>query len=789
MSPPREDAPPGGEGLSEYRRKRDPGATPEPFEGDAEGGQPRFVVQRHSARRLHYDLRLERDGVLASWAVPKGLPTSPGARRLAVHTEDHPLKYIDFEGQIPKGQYGAGTMDVYDTGPYEVIEEKKDGGLTIRLHGEVLRGVWTLVPARMDGDRKNWLLIRRSDADAPKHVAVPGKKYEPMLAALVETPPPAKGWIAEVKLDGFRALARLRDGEVELWSRRGNDLTERFRVVANDLGRGLRSPNVVVDGEVVAVGPDGKPSFSLLQTSEGRLLYYVFDLLELDGESWCDRPLEERRERLKELVDATSKTVRYSDAFPDPAALLEVARKHELEGIICKRSASRYLPGKRTRDWLKIKARPSQEFVIAGYTVGQGKRARFGALVLAVHDEQRNLRYVGNCGTGFTENEIDRLLAALQPLRRDTPPLTGVPRDRRLRGQNVAWVEPELVCEVEFAEWTHDGHVRAPAYKGLRDDKRASEIVHETAAPVPAEEPPPEQEWRNLDKVFFPNDGITKGDLIDYYRAVSDALVPHLRDRAFTMKRYPNGITGGHFFQKDAPAHMPEWIPRAMLDAGGHGRDKGKGPIGYAVVNDEPSLLWMIAMGCIDLHVWYSRIQTPEEPDYVLFDLDPSPDVGYAEVVRVALLINQLLGHLGLHGYPKTSGSDGMHVCVPVGPGHTFEDTRLFANALAGALERTQPGLVTTVWAKSRRRGVFIDYKQNGLGATIASVYSVRPHDGAPVSTPLAFEELEEGLDPRTFTMDVVLERVREHGDLFAPVLEGGQDVKALLAGGFGARP
>jgi bifunctional non-homologous end joining protein LigD len=255
------------------------------------------------------------------------------------------------------------------------------------------------------------------------------------------------------------------------------------------------------------------------------------------------------------------------------------------------------------------------------------------------------------------------------------------------------------------------------------------------------------------------------------------------------MKRYPDGIARGHFFQKDAPDHMPEWIPRAMLDAGGHGRDKGKGPIGYAVVNDEPSLLWMIAMGCIDLHVWYSRVPHAEQPDYVLFDLDPGPDVGYAEVVRVALLIRQLLGHLGLHGCPKTSGSDGMHICVPVGPGHTYEDTRLFANALAGAIERTHPGLVTTVWAKSRRRGVFIDYKQNGLGATIASVYSVRPQDGAPVSTPLAWEEIEEGLDPHAFTMDVVLERVREHGDLFAPVLEGDQDVKALLAGGFGAKP
>jgi bifunctional non-homologous end joining protein LigD len=364
----------------------------------------------------------------------------------------------------------------------------------------------------------------------------------------------------------------------------------------------------------------------------------------------------------------------------------------------------------------------------------------------------------------------------------------GIPRERRLRGQNVVWVEPELVCEVEFAEWTHDGHVRAPAYKGLREDQRPSEIVHEVAAPAPAGPPPGEQEWKNLDKVFFPKDGITKGDLIDYYRAVSEAVVPHLRDRAFTMKRYPDGIARGHFFQKDAPDHMPEWIPRAMLDAGGHGRDKGKGPIGYAVVNDEPSLLWMIAMGCIDLHVWYSRVPHAEQPDYVLFDLDPAPDVGFAEVVRVTLLIKTLLDALGLRGYPKTSGSDGMHVCVPVSPGHTFEDTRLFAQALAGALERTHPDLVTTVWAKSRRRGVFIDYKQNGLGATIASVYSVRPQDGAPVSTPFTFDELDEGLDPHAFSLQQVLDRVAEHGDLHAGVLEGGQDVKAILAGGFGRR-
>jgi bifunctional non-homologous end joining protein LigD len=777
--------------LAEYRRKRRPDATPEPFGAAArDGDAPVFVVQRHSARRLHYDFRLERDGALASWAVPKGIPMAPGTRRLAVHVEDHPLDYAGFEGEIPAGQYGAGTVEIWDSGTYETVSEKSDGGLTVRLRGRRLRGTWALAPAGLDGDPKNWLIIRKREPDPH---AWPDERYPPMLARLGDAPPPGDAWAHEIKWDGYRTMARLRAGEPSLWSRNDQDLTERFAAVARRLERAIRTSECVLDGEVCALDPQGRPRFGLLQRSEGTLVYAVFDLLELEGEPVLERPWAERRELLEPLVVADDPVVRFSAAFPDGPALLTAARAQGLEGIVSKRRDSLYRPGQRTPDWVKSKVRQEQEFVVAGYRPGQGSRARFGALVVAVNGP-RGLVWAGNVGTGFTQAEIDRLLDLLGPLRRDDAPLAEVPAELRKRAAPVVWVEPELVCQVQFVEWTDDGRLRAPVYLGLRDDKTAAEVVREapggdapspeaepTAPPEPAPAPPDvgRVKLTNQHKVFFPDEGITKGDLIAYYRAVAPVLVPHLRDRPFTMIRYPDGIAGGHFFQKDRPKHLPDWIPVSAQPASS-GEDARV--IRYPLVNEADAVAWMVNAGCIDMNAWYSRADRPLVPDYVLFDLDPSEGSGFAEAAQVALLVREALELIGLHSYPKTSSARGLHVMVPIDPIHDYAEARELCVIVARALEGTHRGLVTTEWAKARRRGVLIDSNQIGFGRTISSAYSVRPRPGAPVSTPLDWEEVHPDLDPRGFDMRTVLDRVERRGDLFAPVLEGGQQLGPALA-------
>jgi bifunctional non-homologous end joining protein LigD len=773
--------------LREYKQKRDPKQTPEPFSGSgSRGKQLIFVVQRHDASRLHYDFRLERSGALMSWAVPKGVPLEPGEQRLAVHVEDHPIEYAKFEGEIPKGNYGAGTVEIWDRGTYELVEEKPNGGLTVRLHGERLNGVWSLVPAKLDGKDRNWLIVKKREDEwspVPSDKVSPAK-YKPMLATLAREVREGNGWLFEVKWDGYRALAYVGGGDTTLLSRNDNDLTQRFSNVAKEISKAVKSPNAVLDGEVCALDEQGRSSFSAMQQGSGPLVYYAFDLLELDGEPLIDLPLTERQARLAKLLDKRNKTVRLSETFDDGQALYEAAKQQQLEGIMAKRADSRYYPGRRMRDWLKIKTHGRQEFLIAGYTHGGGRRAGlFGALILAVK-EGGELRYVGNVGTGFTDAEIRSLLEKLKPLRRDASPFPEVPKMPRVRKDEIVWVEPKLVAEVEFAEFTHDGRLRAPSYQGLRNDKEPDEVELEEPP-----EPPPtrikkgsrELKLSNFDKLFWPDEGITKGDLIQYYRDIAPVLVPHLKDRPFTMKRYPDGRHGKFFFQKDAPKHMPEWVPtyRAAVST----RAGEKKVVDFPLVNDELALLWMVNMGCIDMNTWYSRIDKPSRPDWVLFDLDPSDDAGFPETIQVALLVKETLDTLGLVSFPKTSGSEGIHVLVPIERRWTYEDTRGFAEIVAGALVRTHRGLVTTEWTKSKRRGVLIDANQNGEGKTIASAYSVRPKPGAPVSTPLRWDEVNEKLNPAIYSMDVVLDRVRRFGDLYEGVLTTKQSLaKALQA-------
>ncbi len=606
------------------------------------------MIQRHDARRLHYDFRLERDGALASWAVPKGIPLRRGERHLAVHVEDHPLEYGDFEGEIPAGQYGAGTVEIWDRGTYELLEEKRDGGLTVRLDGERLDGVWTLVPASLDGDPKNWLLLRKDSG------AAAGGTYQPMLATATDALPVGEGWVYEPKWDGFRAIVTVAGGEVTLTSRNGKDLTGRFPDVARAVPLAIRSSDAVLDGEICALDEDGRSRFSLLQESGGTSMLVLFDLLELDSEPLLDQPLGERRRRLEELVGSSAGVV-VSPQFDDGPALLAAARQQELEGVVAKQVGSPYRPGRRTPDWQKLKLRQTQEVVIAGYTRGQGRRTGgFGALVAGVQDAGV-LRWAGNVGTGFSDDEIERLRKVLAPLERPDSPFAEVPKMPRVRRSDVTWVEPALVAEVEFVEWTHEGRLRAPSYVALREDRAAPDVRRERVSLPPLiKRGRRELRFSNVDKPFWPELGIAKGDLIAYYRDVAEVLVPHLRGRPFTMKRYPDGWQGKNFFQKNAPSHMPDWIERAPFPAST--RDGEKRIIEYAVVNDDLALLWMANMGCIDLHTWASRVDKPERPDWVMFDLDPSEGSGFEEVIEVAQLVKATLDLLELESYPKTSG-------------------------------------------------------------------------------------------------------------------------------------
>ena len=530
----------------------------------------------------------------------------------------------------------------------------------------------------------------------------------------------------------------------------------------------------MLDGEVCALDEEGTARFEALQRGSGPLVLMAFDLLELDGASVRERPLRERRELLEELLDPAVRGVRLSPAFEDGDALLEAAKAQGLEGVVAKRADMPYRPGRRTPEWQKLKLRAQEDFPIVGYTRGEGRRTKLGALVLA-RRESDGLHWAGNVGSGIGDDEVERLRSLLAPLERATSPLAETPRMPRVRAKDVTWVEPALAAEVTYAEKTREGRLRAPVYLGVRDD-------------VPVERPPIEPEIRrgrrvlrlsNLDKPFWPADGITKGDLLAYYRDAAEALVPHLRKRPFTMKRYPDGWQGKSFFQKQAPSHMPDWIDRAPFPAST--REGENRIVDYALIDDELALLWAVNMGCIDMHAWASRADRADRPDWVMFDLDPSEGSGFEEVIEVARLVRQALDVLELESVPKTSGSRGIHVLVPITRRHDFAEAREFAGIVAGALARAHPGLVTTEWTKAKRKGVLVDANQNGPGKTTASVYSVRPRAGAPVSTPLRWDEVREGLDPTAFTMDAVLDRVAREGDLFARVLEGGQSLGAAL--------
>jgi len=770
--------------LDRYRKKRDFDLTPEPEPGltGPGSGLPRFVVQEHHARRLHWDLRLEHDGVAASWAIPNGIPLSPKENRLAVHTEDHPLEYLEFKGEIPAGQYGAGTMGIWDHGTYELhkFDEKK---VEVTFFGERLRGRYGIFPiGRSAAEANSWMIHRMDPPDDPARVAMP-EALKPMLARAGEMPLEPERWSFEVKWDGVRALAYAKPGRLKLESRNGNDITAGYPEVRGLIDQlGMRE--AVLDGELVAFDAEGKPSFGRLQermhVREGRALarlqksvpvvFAIFDLLYLDGESLMALPYSERRARLIEL-ELNGPAWRVPDNHPgEGARLLAATAAQGLEGIVAKRLDSRYEPGSRNGAWLKLKNTSRQELVIGGWLPGEGNRSGTIGALLTGYYEGAELVYAGRVGTGFSDGTLAQLSAALAPLRRPDSPFSAqtpkLPRE-------AVYVQPELICEVEFIEWTTDGVMRAPSFKGLRDDKAAVEVVREGVvaagtdavrfADGPLEFAGRSLKLSNYNKVLFPEADFTKGDLIEYYAAVAEVALPHLRDRALTLKRYPNGVDKSHFYEKNSPSHRPAWVPTAEI-----------GGVSYTLCQEPATLVWLANLADIELHTSLAYAAAPQRPSLLVFDLDPGPPAGLVECSQVALVLRGLFSALGLTSVVKTSGSKGMQVYVPIEPDVvTYQQTKPFAKQVAELLEARLPELVVSRMTKTLRAGrVFVDWSQNDDHKTTATVYSVRALAIPGVSTPLKWDEVSDCLeagDPArlVFSPQQVLARINAYGDLF----------------------
>jgi bifunctional non-homologous end joining protein LigD len=779
--------------LKKYKEKRRFGNTPEPAGSAADGDGGRFVIQEHHATRLHWDLRLEHDGVLASWAVPNGIPPDPKENRLAVRTEDHPLEYLEFEGDIPKGQYGAGTMRIWDQGTFQV-HKWTDEKVEVTFAGERLDGRYGLfVIGHEPGKENDWMIHRMDPPADPDRQPMP-ERIVPMLSRLAGSIPENEGdWSFEVKWDGVRAIAYVKPGRLRLESRNLREITESYPEVRGLL-RNLGMHEAVLDGEIVAFDEHGRPSFERLQrrmhvtapsavrrlSSSTPVVYAIFDLLYLDGHSLMEAPYEERRERL-EALELGGPAWRVPRAHRgEGSRLLEATARQGLEGLIAKRLGSAYEPGRRSGTWLKIKHTLRQELVIAGWLPGEGRRTnRIGALLMGCHRD-RQLVYAGRVGTGFTEAMLDDLGSRLRALRRDRSSFDLAPK----LPKNAQFVEPELVAEIEFREWTEEGVMRAPSFKGLRNDKAAGEVAVERDAPAEAPENPlapfeeaarladgsllasidgRELKISNWDKILFPATGFTKGDLVSYYTRVASAVLPHLRDRALTLKRYPNGVDEQYFYEKQSPSHRPEWVQTERV-----------GDVTYTLAQDRATLVWLANLADIELHTSLSRARAPEQPTLLVFDLDPGPPAGILECCEVAEVLHGLFGQLGLRSFAKTSGSKGIQVYVPLNTFVSYRETKPFARRVAELLEQRMPRLVVSRMTKQLRSGkVLVDWSQNDAHKTTVTVYSVRAKERPLVSTPITWEEVTLARakgDPRLleFDTDEVLRRVEREGDLFA---------------------
>ncbi|HUF74983.1 MAG TPA: DNA ligase D [Longimicrobiales bacterium] len=839
-SPAREAAPvPQHDRLAAYREKRSASRTPEPFGGRVVAGGSIFVVQKHAARNLHWDLRLELDGVLLSWAVPKGPSPNQADKRLAMQTEDHPLEYAEFEGVIPEGEYGAGAMIVWDKGVWVPLEDAhrglETGKLLFELRGHKLHGSWTLVKTRQA--ERSWLLIKERDAymdegrsteDYPddsifsgltveefpqadahaeetaarvaetgaKRRAVRAKDVGLMLATSEERPFTREGWIFELKYDGYRLLAERHGREPYLRSRAGHALTATFPEIARAV-RGLPYEGLVLDGEVVVNDLEGRPSFSRLQ-KRGRILnrddalrasvelpatYHAFDILALEGFDVRTLPLLERKEILKEVLPTVG-PIRYADHIEEQGeAMYEQVERMRLEGIVGKKADAPYRGG-RSRSWIKVRTVRIEKFVVVGWTEPKGSRGGFGSLHLGQYDGEE-LVYRGAVGSGFKDSELDAVLQVLEEIEVPSSPCEQGPVPR---GRGHHWVRPQLVAEVKYKELTDAGVVRQASFGELKPDARPETCVVEGSAdgapPDPTGDPGPVEApeeraipFTNLDKVFWPEEGYTKGDLIEYHRRVAEWMLPYLEDRPLVMTRYPDGIDGKSFFQKDAPPYAPEWFRRVTLWSEGSERE-----LSYFVAEDLESLLYVINLGTIPLHIWSSRVDTLSQPDWCILDLDPK-DAPFTDVVEIANKLHQVCEEIGLPSFVKTSGSSGIHVLVPLGRQLTYEQSRTLGQLLGRVVVSELPQIATLTRNPDRREGkVYVDFVQNGHGRLLAAPFTVRPRPGATVSAPVEWSEVNRRLTIESHTIESVPKRMKRLGkDPLRPVLDLEPDLLGVL--------
>jgi bifunctional non-homologous end joining protein LigD len=888
--------------LSLYKKKRSFKNTPEPS-GSLKakpGGSLLFVIQKHHASHLHYDFRLEMRGTLKSWAVPKGPSMNPDDKRLAMLVEDHPFDYKDFEGIIPKGNYGAGTVIIWDNGEYEPTEktgnakddEKKllhdfhKGTLNIILNGKKLKGQFALVKTKGREDNA-WLLIKKNDSHAKRtditlkdksvvsnktieqvkanrnakqwisnkdsggrlkvkaspvattstsanyaEVAkqllssVKGKKktafpknIKPMLATLVDKPFEAEGWSYEIKWDGYRALAYRNNNSTELKSRNNNSFNEQFYPVYEAIKNW--DIKAVVDGEIVAANEKGIASFQQLQNwrseADGELLYYVFDILWLYGYDLTALTLVERRNIVRQLIPPDN-LIRFSESFETSAEeFFEAAKKLGIEGMIAKKEDSEYITDSRTKNWLKIKSGKRHEAVIGGYTRNQDSSKLFSALLLGVY-ENNKLRFIGQAGTGYSQAMQKEILAQLKPLETKDCPFAELPivnKPTRFRPNppkaSVVWVKPKLVAEVQYQELTSEGVMRHPSFQGLRTDKKAKDVTLELPADVapkkktsknviekkirPGKKTPErktlvnpheksqakkidgrELQFTNLDKIYWPKEKISKGDMLNYYYQVAPYILPYMKDRPQSLNRHPNGINGPSFYQKNVASKIPSW-----LTTHNYKNTSKEGNKKFLVCSDEASLLYMANLGCIEMNPWHSRIHAPDYPDWCVIDLDPDTNP-FSQVIETANVIKNILDAVEVNAYPKTSGSTGIHIYIPLGAKYDYDQSKMLAELIVSIAHRELSKFTSLERSPAKRKGkIYLDFLQNRPIQTIAAPYSLRPKPGATASAPLHWEEIKEGLSIKDFTINNMPDRIREQGDIFQAVRGKGIHLEKVI--------
>lgn len=852
--------------LEEYRRKRRFDRTPEPSSAKPVAQlEGTFVVQKHAARRLHYDFRLAIDGVLKSWAVPKGPSLNPADKRMAVQTEDHPMSYADFEGIIPPGNYGAGTVMVWDRGRFRMEgqqgakEQLARGEIKFRLSGEKLSGGFVLVRTRKNEKQPEWLMIKHQD-DAvdpswdidkrdgsvltgrtldeianelpPKRAPIALRPAElegaqeapmpatlsPMLATLIERPFSDPDWLFEVKWDGARTLAWIEDGEVRLRSRAGNEVTHQYPDLGS-LPQHISAKRALLDGEIVVLDEKGRSEFERMQQrmnvqrpspdllSRYPVTYYLFDVIYCDGYDLRQVRLIDRKDFLRRILDS-SREFRFSDhQLERGKELFELAKQQDLEGILGKRVDSAYVSA-RSQNWVKLKATKTLDVVVGGWTAPRGSRTHFGSLLLGLY-QGKALRFVGHAGTGMDEKVRTLLMKKLQELEIDKCPFDKIPETN----EQAFWAKPELVAHVRFIGWTQEPRLRAPVFLALRNDVEPEECRWENevaaqAGPVLVRSPEVvgtvlsekgeieaelfsgKQESVTLDfegkrfrlthlnKVFFPESGYTKRDLVAYYYRVAKYLLPFLKDRPLVLRRYPDGIKGQAFFQKNMPEGVPKWVETVSIPSEGKRED-----IQYVIANDLASLLYLTGLGCIDHNPWSSRSDDQEHPDYFFFDLDPADGTEFSTVLTIARALHEKLTSAGLKIFMKTSGATGFHLYLPVERVYTFEQLRLFGEIFAQLVSTEHPELVTheRIVAKRRPGRVLIDVTQNSLGRPLAAAYTVRAFPKAPVSAPVEIKELRPTLKPEKFNMKNLLSRIEEKGDLWADFWQSRQRIEPAL--------